>query len=120
MLRTRGPLKAIEPINIHFFQLLENSNRTQIGILPAVGWNNYNKTLLGILLYSPLLPKQTIEYQLMPMVGLGNHDIAGMGKVSLNLFRNSPVFESVQMSMDARRFGYAITNGSSYNRFRGR
>lgn len=119
MLRTRGPLKAIEPINIHFFQLLEKSNRTQIGILPALGWNNYNKTLLGILLYSPLLPKQTIEYQLMPMVGLGNHDIAGMGKVSLNLFRNSPVFESVQMSMDARRFGYAITNGSSYNRFRG-
>jgi len=118
-LRIHGPLKWIEPLNIRPIQILEKPNKTQIGILPAVGWNNYNKALLGIMLYSPLIPQQTLEYQLVPMVGIGNHDIAGMGKVSLNLYPGSSVFQTVQLSIDARRFGYAITNGSSYNRVRG-
>lgn len=118
-LRTHGPLKTVEPLNLHFFQLLEKPDRTQIGIFPAVGWNNYNKTLLGVLFYSPVLPQQTIEYQLMPMYGLGNHDIAGMGKASINLYPGSSAFQAIQLSADARRFGYAITNGSSYNRLRG-
>jgi hypothetical protein len=118
-LRTHGPLKGVEPLNIHFLQILEKPDRIQIGILPAAGWNNYNKTLLGILLYSPVLPQQTIEYQLMPMYGLGNQDVAGMGKASINLYPGASFIQAVQLSADARRFGYAITNGSSYNRVRG-
>jgi hypothetical protein len=118
-LRTHGLLKTVEPLDLHLFQLLEKPDRTQIGIFPAAGWNNYNKTLLGILFYSPVIPQQTIEYQLMPMYGLGNHDVAGMGKVSLNLYPGSSAFQAIQFSIDARRFGYAITNGSSYNRLRG-
>jgi hypothetical protein len=118
-LRAHGPLKTVEPLNLNFFQLLEKPDRTQIGIFPAAGWNNYNKTLLGVLFYSPVLPQQTIEYQFMPMYGLGNHDVAGMGRASLNLYPGSSVFQAIQFTADARRFGYAITNGSSYNRLRG-
>ncbi len=109
-------LKWVEPLNIHLIQLLENPARTGIGILPALGWNYYNKTMLGLLLYSPLLPQQTLEYQVMPLFATGNHDLAGMGRIALNFYPDYAIFKAVQFSLDARRFGYAAENGSSYNR----
>jgi hypothetical protein len=115
-IRTHGIFKRIEPLNIRPFQLLENQSRTEIGILPAVGWNYYNKTMLGLLFYSPLLPQQTLEYQIMPLYGTGNHDLAGMGRIALNLYPDYAIFKAVQFSLDARRFGYASENGHSRNR----
>jgi len=50
------------------------------------------------------------------MIGLGNRDVAGMGKVSLNFYPEASILQSFQLSIDARRFGYARSNGSSYNR----
>jgi hypothetical protein len=86
--------------------------------MPAAGWNYYNQALLGVLFYSPLIPMQTLEYQMMPMVGLGNRDIAGMGRISLNLIPRSNLFRMVQLTVDARRFGYGTSPGQSYNRAR--
>jgi hypothetical protein len=117
--RTHGPLKWVEPLNVHLIQLLEYPDKTEIGILPAVGWNYYNKTMLGVLLYSPLVPQQTIEYQVMPMYGFGNHDVAGMGRIALNLYPDYLIFKGLQFSLNARRFGYAAEDGSSYNQVKG-
>jgi hypothetical protein len=103
-------------LNIHPVQLVENPARTEIGLLPALGWNYYNKAMLGMLLYSPMIPQQTFEYQIMPMFATGNHDLAGMGRVALNFYPGYSIFKSVQFILDARRFGYARENGSSYNR----
>ena len=91
-MRTRGLLKKTEPLNIHLLQALEMRDRTQIGILPAAGWNNYNKLMLGVVLYSPVLPQQTWEYQIAPLIGLGNIDLVGTGNIGLNLYPNSTVF----------------------------
>lgn len=113
--KTAGLLRKTEPVNLHPLQLLENPGSTRIGIMPALGWNNYNKTLLGIVVYSPLLFTRTLEFQLMPMVGLGNHDVAGMGKVTLNLFPRNGIIRTIQLSAKARRFGYFTENGNSYN-----
>jgi hypothetical protein len=115
-IRNHGIFKRVEPLNIHFIQLLENPARTEIGILPAVGWNYYNKTMLGLLFYNPLLPQQTLEYQIMPLYGIGNHDLAGMGRIALNLYPDYAIFKAVQISLDARRFGYASENSHSRNR----
>jgi hypothetical protein len=117
--RVHGPVRWIEPINLRPIQMLEKPNKTQIGILPAAGWNNYNKTLVGILIYSPFLPQQTLEYELIPMFGTGNHDIAGIGRISLNFSPRMAIIQSLQLSMDARRFGYSAQNGSSYSRLNG-
>jgi hypothetical protein len=50
------------------------------------------------------------------MYATGNHDLAGMGRVSLNFYPDYSIFKAVQFSLDAQRFGYASENGSSYNR----
>jgi hypothetical protein len=116
--RKQGPLGWIEPLHIRPVQLLEKPDKTSVGILPALGWNNYNKTMLGVLLYSPLIPQQTFEYQVLPLYGLGNQDIAGMARVSLNLYPYNGLIQAIQLTLDARRFGYDAF-GTSYNRLRG-
>jgi hypothetical protein len=117
-IRTHGIFKQVEPLNLHLIQLLENPARTEIGILPALGWNYYNKTMLGLLLYSPLIPQQTLEYQLMPLFSTGNHDLAGMGRVALNFYPDYFIIKAVQFSLDAWRFGYSTENGDSYDRLK--
>lgn len=52
------------------------------------------------------------------MFGLGNHDISGMGRVSLNLYPQSSMFQAFQWSIDARRFGHGTESGQSYNRLK--
>ncbi len=115
-IRTHGVFKWVEPLNLNLIQILENPARTSIGILPALGWNNYNKTMLGLLFYNPLLPQQTLEYQLMPMFATGNHDLAGIGRFAVNLYPDYAIFRAIQYSLDVRRFGYASENGHSRNR----
>jgi len=115
-LKTHGLLKSVEPLNIHPIQIIEKPDKTLIGVFPVVGWNNYNKAMLGILLYNPLLPQQTFEYQLMPLYGTGNHDIAGSGRMAVNFTPNCRFFRYLQFSVEGRRYGYGLEQGNSYNR----
>ncbi len=117
--KTHGLLKWVEPINVNAFQIFEKPDRTLVGIFPTVGWNYYNKTLLGVVVYSPLIPKQTLEYQLMPMFGLGNHNFAGMGRAVINLYPESAFLQALQLSINARRFGTGAGHNDNYNRARG-
>jgi hypothetical protein len=116
--KVNGLFKGMNPVDIHLFQLLEKPDRTQIGILPAIGWNYYNKLMLGVLLYSPLLPKQTFEYQLAPMFGLGNRDLAGIGSVGVNVYPNSTLLQSLNFRLSALSFGYNEQTTGSFNRAR--
>lgn len=116
MLRVHGLFKKTERPDINLFQIIEKPDRIQLGVFPAVGWNNYNKTMLGILLYSPLIPQQVLNYQIMPMFGLGNHEFAGLGRVSLNLYPNSSVFQAIMLSFNARRFGYGTGQHQNYHK----
>ncbi|MBN1416020.1 MAG: M1 family metallopeptidase [Bacteroidales bacterium] len=117
-IRCQGILRKMEPINIHGLQLLERSDRTQIGILPAIGWNNYNKLMLGVFLYNPLLPQQAFEYQLAPMIGLGNMDFTGIGSIGLNLYPHSRFLQSLQVRLSAMSFGFEEDRKGSFNRAR--
>jgi len=119
ILRVHGLLKRIERPDVSPFQIFEKPDRILLGVFPAVGWNNYNKTMLGIVLYSPVLPQQVLEYQLLPMFGLSNHDIAGLGKISLNFYPNFSIFKTVQLSFDARRFSYGTGQHQNYHKARG-
>ncbi len=109
---TRGLFKRMEPLSIDMVQVVEKPARTLVGILPVLGWNNYNKTMLGVLLYNPLIPDQTFEYQLMPMIG--NFELAGMGKVAFSFHPVKGFLKTVKLSVDGKRFESDF--GESYNR----
>ena len=112
LLKTKGLFKKIEPVQINKIQLLEKTDRTAIGILPAIGWNAYNGFMAGGFFYSPALPMQKVEYHLVPMFGFKNKQFAGMGDITLHTFPNK--LERIDFTLSGRQFGAPEETLQSY------
>ncbi|MCS7037776.1 MAG: M1 family metallopeptidase [Saprospiraceae bacterium] len=59
----------------------EAANYRALGLLPWLAWNQYDKTTVGLALYSPLLPPQRFRYYLMPGIGTASGNIVGLADV---------------------------------------
>jgi hypothetical protein len=116
VLKTKGLIKRLEPIEVNKLQIINKPWKTQVGLLPSVGWNNYNKLMLGAFLYNPAIPLPKIEYQVIPMYGTGNKQLAGMGKITLHTFPKLSFSERVDFTLSGRQFGNNIDSSASYNK----
>ncbi len=105
-LKTHGLFKKTEPLRFQPLLSLDNPDKTQIYYCPTIGWNNYNKFMLGMAFYNITLPEKRFEYVLDPMYGFGNRDLAGYGSVFLN-FHPDNLFQKISLGLNAVRFAYA-------------
>lgn len=55
---------------LKFLSSAENSNLRQLYFMPIIGWNNTNKTMLGLALHNIGVPNKKFEYLFMPMQSL--------------------------------------------------
>jgi hypothetical protein len=117
-IKSSGLLKRTNPLNINFLQPVEMKDRSQLGIMPALGWNYYNKFMLGAVFYNPVLPQQTWEYQIMPLFGFGNTSLSGTGNIGLNLFPDSRFLQAMQLKVSVMSFGSDTVNNVNFNRVR--
>lgn len=76
--RARGLFPGIAPVRLKILAPLENSHRTLIGITPWIGWNNYDKTQIGLAIYNPPVPTPRFQYFLLPGIGLGSGQWTGL------------------------------------------
>jgi hypothetical protein len=104
-LKMKGLCKKTEPFNLHMFGVLHNTDKTQLFWSPVVGWNNYNKFMLGAAVYNNLLPEKKLEWVLMPMYGFGNKDLAGGASVHYNIHPNA-IFQTIRFGVNAERYCY--------------
>lgn len=104
-LKTKGLFKQVEPFNLRTFGLLHNTDKTQLFWVPVMGWNNYNKFMLGAAVYNNLLPEKKLEWTLMPMYGFGNKDLAGGASVNYNMHFGR-LFQTVRLGVNALRYAY--------------
>lgn len=107
--------KKFEPLRFKFLLGLEDPSRNTIYYAPVIGWNNYNKTMAGLWLHSGILKKKRVEYQLLPMYGFGNNDLAGSAKFNVFFPLRGGIFRNIDLSISGVRYGY--TNKASFNRF---
>ncbi len=107
-IKTKGLFKKTEPFNLHMFGVLHNTDKTQLFWAPVVGWNNYNKFMLGAAVYNNLLPEKKLEWVVMPMYGFGNKDLAGGASIHYNIHPNS-VFQTIRFGVNAERYCYSNT-----------
>jgi len=110
---TKGVLKKTEPLRLQFlfspdYPGLDNPDKTQIYFCPTVGWNNYNKFMLGAAFYNLTVPDKHFEYMLDPMYGFGNNDIAGYGNAFFNFFP-AGIFQKIAVGANVARFAYSTS-----------
>lgn len=105
-IRTSGVFKKSDPFKLKFLTGLENPTRSTLYWLPAVGWNNYDKTMLGAVLHNFDFSKKKFEFAVAPMYGFASGNLVGEGIVKWNAFPESDLFQRITLSLNSKRYTY--------------
>lgn len=84
--QTSGLFKNARPLQLKLFGLAESKKNNIINIMPSIGWNNCDKTILGILVSNPILPGRNFRYYFAPMIATAGGSIVGQGRVEQNFY----------------------------------
>lgn len=103
---THGLFKKLEPVSVQMIGSLDDPQRTQLFFMPVVGWNNYNRWMLGLALYNNILPQKKFEYVLMPMYSFGTNDIAGSASINYNMLFDKGPFRQVSLGVKGARYAF--------------
>ncbi|MCB0663719.1 MAG: hypothetical protein KDC24_13315, partial [Saprospiraceae bacterium] len=103
-LKVNKPMPAFEPIDARFGVGLENPRVSRFNWLPALGWNNYDKFMLGLALYATPAPTHRFEYTLVPLFGFGSKQAVGLANLKYQHFFRTGPFEKFTLQLDAKRF----------------
>jgi hypothetical protein len=100
-LRTEGIMRTVEPTTFKFLSSVDNPDHSQLFWIPLVGWNEYNKWMLGVNVHNRTVPRKNFQWSASPMYSFTSGTLAGLGHIEYN---NGTWAAGVH----ARRFG--ITN----------
>lgn len=92
-------------IGVRGFAPLEYPRRRVLGVLPWAGWNNYDKTMAGLILYSPPLPRQRLQYYLLPGFGFGSKRFVGLADLRY-LTSAGEAIPRLTVGLSAKTFDY--------------
>ena len=95
-----------QKLKFQFVAALENQNRSQVFFAPYLGWNNYDKTQVGLAFYSPFVPTRRFEYLLVPAIGTGSKQFIGFGRANYNFFTKK--VQKITLGVKAKRFSYLL------------
>lgn len=112
-IRKKGLFRKIEPLHFQLAGVIENTDKSNIYLFPAMGWNQYNNYMLGLLFYNSFIPRNKFEYQIMPMYGFGNHNLAGSVNFEYHILPYESIFREVTVGLSGKR--YAFSNASDDN-----
>lgn len=114
--RVNGLFPGIEPLRIKNLAPFRIAKSTTLGVLPWVGWNDSDKSMLGVALYNPPAPGSRFQYYLLPGFGLGSKRFVGLGDVRLNTYPGG-IVPKVVFGLSAKQFDYdynASEDGTRY------
>lgn len=76
--------------------------------LPAVGWNQYDRMMLGVVLHNTSLPSPKWRYSLVPLYSFGRKNLSGLGDISYNPLGGKR-YKSLRIGVSALTFQYDET-----------
>lgn len=82
--------------------------RNGFALWPVYGWNNNNKSMLGLVLHNYSLPTPRVQYYLMPLFSFNPHSLAGSAGLEVRFF-DRKVFRPSVLSLDVHRYAYNYT-----------
>jgi hypothetical protein len=109
-IKTKGIFKTVEPFKMQFLGSLKNPDKTQLMFAPIVGWNNYDKTMLGLAFFNNIVPQRKLEFILAPMYSTNTNDVSGYGSVYYNCTQLNGFFRQITLGVNTARFTYDWTS----------
>ncbi len=93
--------KPIKPVA--FFNFTNTQKYSYINILPALGFNQYDKLMLGILVHNYGLPLNKIQFIAAPLFGTGSSAFNGIGRVSYSNYHTDKL-QKIEYYLGVARF----------------
>lgn len=106
-IRTNGIFKRVEPLKLQLIGSLNNPTKTQLFWTPVVGWNDYNKWMLGTAFYNSLLPRKKFEFEIMPMYSYATNDLTGYAHIAHTCYPTGNIFHQIQLGIIGTRYAYS-------------
>ncbi len=111
--RTSGLFPGMRPLEYRPIALFQNARRNTIAAIPWVGWNNYDKTMLGLLVYNPPMPPRKFQYYLLPGYATGSKNFVGLASLGYHFYPGG-LFPKVTVGASAKTFDYDYNAGDAY------
>lgn len=102
---TKQDNSSYQPPRFKFFNGLESPMNKDIYFCPIAGWNNYDKTMLGILLHNNSIPIKNTEFTLAPMYSTKSKTVVGLFGLKYVSYR-SWLANEIEYSLNVQRFTY--------------
>jgi len=112
-MRTRGLFKKMEPLQVKLLAAIDDPNKTQLFIAPALAYNLYNGFMAGLAYYNHTLYDKKLEIELVPMYSSLDKSIAGLGGLHLN-FHPDNILSAISIHLKGARFAYETDVFTNY------
>lgn len=109
-IKTKGLFKKAEPFKFQILGSLDNADKTQLFYSPIVGWNNYDKTMIGAAFYNNIIPQKKFEFIVAPMYSTNTNNISGYASFYYNLLPQKSPFKQITFALNTARFAYEKTS----------
>lgn len=93
---------------------LSRDYRQKVMLLPALGYNEYNGFMAGLLIHNLSLPDRKFRFALAPMYGFQSKSFAGAGSLGYFIHPDG-IFKEIAFQADIKRFGYDKTDQNTPN-----
>jgi len=103
--RTSGLFPGFRPLEVKPLTIFQNTSRNTLTLLPWVGWNNADKTMLGTAIYNAPMPSRRLQYYLLPGYGLGSRSFVGLADVRYKIYPGG-LFPKITVGVSAKTFNY--------------
>lgn len=106
LLHKKGSLDTTKPKKLKltsFFNLKETDKYHYISLMPAIGFNQYDKLMAGLILHNYSLPPQKLQFIGTALYGMGSSKLNSIGRVGYSIYPNQ-LFDKVVLSVNWESF----------------
>ena len=104
-IKTNGLLKKAEPFRLQMLGSLENPDKTQLFFLPTIGWNDYDRWMLGAAFYNSFVIQKKLDWVFVPMYSQTTGSLLGSFDMGYNYLPKKGPLHSIRMSISGSRYG---------------
>ena len=106
LLNTKGSLQTPVKKDIRlaaFFSMKETTKHHYIFLSPAIGFNNYDKFMIGAFIHNYTIPTSRFQFAVSPLYATGSKTFNGIGRLSYSWFPGTNG-QKLELSLSAAKF----------------
>ena len=107
-INTSGLFKKWNKINIKFLGYPERSDRSTLFYSPVLGYNYYDKFMLGASFYNSFLQTKKFQYVITPFFAFGSSDLTGRFYADYNFISKSKHIQLFTLKSEVDYFNYSL------------